>query len=188
MPPSLHSWLGNGGAIMASGGCRRDSSALLVVGLIALVHSFGYAQQSRFERQARVTNENALTSSWPGKQPLINTDTAVPQPSPESSAEDATKTPTVEQPRAVGESTTAARFIPKSLTFINPKKLTPLEKAYLDAFTILREESSFSQLYGGSDVIIALKDMVGMFRPTYMYRKIGIRMSAENKIRLDRTK
>ena len=170
---------------MARGGCRRYSSALLVVGLIALVHSFGYAQQSRFERQARVTNENALTSSWPGKQPLINTDTAVPQPSPESSAEDATKTPTVEQPRAVGESTTAARFIPKSLTFINPKKLTPLEKAYLDAFTILSEENSCSQLYGGSHAIIALNEMVGMLRPTFMDRMTGVRMSGVTTIRLD---
>src|SRR5260370_29003438 len=122
MPLSLRSWLGNGGAIMARGGCRRYPGAVLVVGLITLVHSFGYAQQSRFERQARVTNENALTSSWPGKQPIVNTDTAVPQPSPESSAEDATKTPTVEQPPAGGESTSAARFIPKSLTFINLKK------------------------------------------------------------------
>jgi hypothetical protein len=170
---------------MARGGCRRYLSAVLFVGLIALINSFGYAQQSRFERQARVTNDNALTSSWPGKLPLVNTDTAVPQPSPESSAEDPTKSSTVEHPPAVVESKTAARIVPKSLTFINPKKLTALEKAYLDAFTILREENSCSQLYGGSHVIIALNEMVGMLRPTYMDRKTGVRMSGVTTMRLD---
>jgi hypothetical protein len=170
---------------MARGGCRRYPSVVWVVGLIALVHSFGYAQQSRFERQARVTNENALTSSWPGKQPLVNTDAAVPHPSPESSAEEATKTSTVEQPPAVGESKTAARIIPKSLTFINPKKLTPLDRAYLDAFTILREENSCSRLYGGSHAIIALNEMVGQLHPTYMDRLTGVRMSGATTMRLD---
>ena len=170
---------------MARGGCRRYPNPVLVVGLIALIHSSGYAQQSRLERQVRISNENALTSSWPGKLPLVNTDTALPQPSPESGAEDATKTSTVEHPPAVVESKTAARIVPKSLTFINPKKLTPLEKAYLDAFTILREENSCSQLYGGSHVIIALNEMVGMLRPTYMDRKTGVRMSGETTMRLD---
>ena len=170
---------------MARGGCRRDPSVVLIVGLIALIHSFGYAQQSRFERQARVTNENALTSSWPGKLPLVNTDTGVPQPSPESSAEDATKTSTVEQPPAVSESTTATRIIPKSLKFINPKKLTPLDKAHLDAFTILREENSCSRLYGGSQAIIALNEMVGQLRPTYMDRQTGVRMRGVTTMRVD---
>ena len=62
------------------------------------------------------------------------------------------------------------------MTFANERKLTPLDKAYLDAFSILREDSACSRFYGGPAAIEALNKLTLQLKPTYLDRMIALRM------------
>ena len=57
------------------------------------------------------------------------------------------------------------------------RKLDELDKAYLDAFTILRADNACSRLYGGPGAIEALNELMRVFRPAYLERHIAVRMS-----------
>ena len=70
----------------------------------------------------------------------------------------------------------------QSVTTANPKKLSVLEKAYLDVFTILNDENSCSQLYGGPAAIAALNELFQRLHPTYLDRNIAIRMKGATTI------
>lgn len=56
-------------------------------------------------------------------------------------------------------------------------RLNELERAYLDVYTILRDQNACSQLYGGPAAIEALNEMVRVLRPAYIDRHIAVRMS-----------
>lgn len=57
------------------------------------------------------------------------------------------------------------------------RKLNDIDKAYLDAFTILREDNACSRLFGGPPAIEALNELVRVVRPAYLERHIAMRMS-----------
>lgn len=57
------------------------------------------------------------------------------------------------------------------------RKLNDLDKAYLDAFTILREDNACSRLYGGPMAIEALNELTRKLRPAYLEKHIAVRMS-----------
>jgi hypothetical protein len=57
------------------------------------------------------------------------------------------------------------------------RKLNDLDKAYLDAFTILRDENACSRLYGGPVAIEALNELMRVIRPSYLDRNVAVRMS-----------
>jgi hypothetical protein len=57
------------------------------------------------------------------------------------------------------------------------RRLNELEKAYLDAYTILRDDNACSRLYGGPAAIEALNELVRVLRPAYIDRNIAVRMS-----------
>lgn len=59
------------------------------------------------------------------------------------------------------------------------RKLNELDKAYIDAFTILREDNACSRLYGGPVAIEALNELFRAVRPAYLDRHIAVRMSGE---------
>lgn len=62
------------------------------------------------------------------------------------------------------------------------RKLNDLDKAYLDAFTILRDDNECSRLYGGPSAIEALNEFVRNLRPAYLERHIAVRMSGPTTI------
>ena len=62
------------------------------------------------------------------------------------------------------------------------RKLNDLDKAYLDAFTILRDDNACSRLYGGPVAIEALNELMRVVRPSYLDRKIAVRMSGPTTI------
>ena len=70
----------------------------------------------------------------------------------------------------------------QSVTTANQKTLSVLEKAYLDVFTILNDENSCSQLYGGPAAIAALNELFQRLHPTYLDRNIAIRMKGATTI------
>ncbi len=59
------------------------------------------------------------------------------------------------------------------------RKLNDLDKAYLDAFTILRDDNPCSRLYGGTGAIEALNELMRVLRPAYLDRHIAVRMSGQ---------
>lgn len=71
------------------------------------------------------------------------------------------------------------RSLISRLTLLASKneRLNDLEKAYLDVYTILRDDNPCSRLYGGPAAIEALNEMVRILRPAYIDRHIAVRMS-----------
>jgi len=62
------------------------------------------------------------------------------------------------------------------------RKLNELDKAYLDAYTILRDENACSAMFGGPMAIEALNELVRGLRPAYLERHIAVRMSGETTL------
>jgi hypothetical protein len=62
------------------------------------------------------------------------------------------------------------------------RKLNELDKAYLDVFTILREDNACSRFYGGPGAIEALNELMRIVRPAYFDRHIAVRMSGQTTI------
>ena len=69
--------------------------------------------------------------------------------------------------------TAAAELLP--LPDLN--KLNVLQKAYIDVFTILSNENSCSDFFGGPQSIKALNKLVQQLRSSWLNQRIGIRMS-----------
>jgi hypothetical protein len=67
--------------------------------------------------------------------------------------------------------------LPQPLLNKDLTKLNLLETAYLDAYTILRQDNQCSRFFGGTAVVSALTDFVAQLTPVYMDRSIAIRMS-----------
>lgn len=66
--------------------------------------------------------------------------------------------------------------LPQPLSLPNAAKLTLLDKAYLDAFSILREDNSCSRFYGGPPAIEVLNRLTRRLRPSYFDRTVALRM------------
>jgi hypothetical protein len=64
----------------------------------------------------------------------------------------------------------------------NPRRPTELERAYVDAFSILNYENSCSEFYGGSSALVALNELAQQIRPAHLDSRIGIRMTGETTI------
>ncbi|HEU4770274.1 MAG TPA: hypothetical protein VFS77_23110 [Pyrinomonadaceae bacterium] len=59
------------------------------------------------------------------------------------------------------------------------RRLNELDRAYLDAYTILRDENPCSGIFGGPAAIEALNELVRTLRPAYLEKHIAVRMSGE---------
>lgn len=70
-------------------------------------------------------------------------------------------------------------FAPKpvALSSQDPQKFGLIDQAYLDVYTILNYDNPCSRFYGGRLSITALTEFVKQLKPTYLERKVAIRMS-----------
>lgn len=66
---------------------------------------------------------------------------------------------------------------PKPLPIRVQGKPNELERAYLDAFSILVEETGCSSFLGGSGSIAALNELVKQLKPTYLSESVVVRMT-----------
>ena len=66
---------------------------------------------------------------------------------------------------------------PKMLPLPNAHQLTPLDEAYLDAFSILKEDNTCSAFYGGPTAIEVLNQLKQQLRPTHLNSAVGVRMT-----------
>lgn len=72
--------------------------------------------------------------------------------------------------------------VPKALSTRDPRKLSLIDRAYLDVFTILNEDSSCSRFFGGRNAIAALNEMVLGLKPRYFDHDIAIRMTGQTTL------
>jgi len=143
-------------------------SIVLAGGLLALVEGFG---QQPVAEMAAANGEHQLRSSdQPGDpaKPLV---AGTPASVGTKAADDATAKP-------VGDSHAATPIvpIPDALFLPSANDLSPLDQAYLDAFSILRGDNTCSRFFGGSRVIEALNELKKQLKPTYTDSGIAMRM------------
>ena len=69
--------------------------------------------------------------------------------------------------------------IARAIVSKDDRKLNDLDRAYLDVFTILRDDNACSHLYGGAGAIEALNELLRVLRPSYLDRHIAMRMSGQ---------
>ncbi|HXM33802.1 MAG TPA: hypothetical protein VN920_01310 [Pyrinomonadaceae bacterium] len=68
-------------------------------------------------------------------------------------------------------------YLPEALFLPNADQLSPLDKAYLDAFSILKQDNTCSRFYGGSRVIEVLNELKKQLKLTNIDINIAVRMS-----------
>ena len=66
---------------------------------------------------------------------------------------------------------------PNALPLPNAHQLTRLDEAYLDAFSILKEDNTCSAFYGGPTAIEVLNQLKQQLRPTHLNSTVGVRMT-----------
>ena len=61
----------------------------------------------------------------------------------------------------------------------NSNRLTPLDKAYLDAFSILKEDNTCSAFYGGPPIVLVLNQLKQQLKSTYFDSAVAVRMTGK---------
>jgi len=72
-----------------------------------------------------------------------------------------------------------AEPLPEPLSLPDSRKLTNLEEAYLDSYSILKQSNSCSEFFGGPQAIEALNELTKQIRPAYLDRRVGVRMTGK---------
>lgn len=68
---------------------------------------------------------------------------------------------------------------PEALFLPGANQLTPLDEAYLDAFSILRDDSACSAFYGGPPAIKVLNQLKSQLKPRYLDSAVAVRMTGK---------
>ena len=68
---------------------------------------------------------------------------------------------------------------PPAVALPGLNKLTELDQAYLDSYTILKQSNSCSTFFGGPSAIEALNELIRAIKPTTLDRRIGFKMEGE---------
>jgi hypothetical protein len=80
-----------------------------------------------------------------------------------------------------GEANPAPQLGPlERVSLPNSNRLTPLDRAYLDAFSILREDNTCSAFYGGPPVTLVLNQLKQQLKSTNFDGAIAVRMSGKH--------
>jgi hypothetical protein len=99
---------------------------------------------------------------------------------------EAAKTKSIQQPDSTSN-TALQTEPPKALFLPNANHLTPLDEAYLDAFSILREDNTCSDFYGGPGAIEVLNQLKQQLKPTQLDSTVAVRMTGKaTKVTSDR--
>ena len=150
----------------------RISSVVFVIGFSGL-SDFNHVRSQTADRISTDESQIRAEKKGLGEIPAdvaTNNRISDVKPDPVRSSESPSKTNS-------SESSEKPVFVPNVLPFERSDKPTQLEKAYLDAFTILSDDNDCSRLYGGPLAIMALNELVKQLKPTYLDRNTGVRMS-----------
>jgi hypothetical protein len=164
---------------------RRFGLASILAAILATSSLVTFAEtreQQLHASSARLTNAKGTIQTEPPSQ-LDSFLTVTPTPELAKAAEpnDSTEAPDTKATTvtpATGTALTAATFL-KALELPSLTNLTPLDKAYLDAFSILRENNDCSRFYGGPRAIEALNLLKLQLKKSYFDHSIGMRMQGK---------
>ena len=126
------------------------------------------------------TQNDNLTSSIATPSKLVNGPEA--QPSPESPAISASPTIEVSRENVGGaQESINVKALPSLQPLVLPEftKLSLLDKAYLDAYAILRENNTCSRFYGGFGAIEVLNELTRQLKPVHLNKSIALRMTGK---------
>jgi len=135
-----------------------------------------FAPLAGYQRQANAADTETTVSSE-------NND-------PKKSSAESDKTPAATDGKSkkdetrLEEVTTRASAAPAAprwnlLPFADSKKPSLIERAYLDALTILKEDNSCSRFFGGPSAIGGLNELVRQLTTAHLDRLIAVRMKGE---------
>jgi hypothetical protein len=156
------------------------ASILALVGLLSLAEA--RAQQLRLTEPVATANHvyqlESQTQPYSSPEQPAATSTATNGPNVEPKVEAAK-----ENHAPAGTLTEAVRpratALSSALDLPSLSKLTPLDKAYLDVFSILREDNECSRFYSGPRAIEALNQLKLQLKPAYLDRSIALRMQGQ---------
>jgi hypothetical protein len=155
---------------MLWGRCLRFPGIVIAGVLLTLVE--GLAQQQYIADAAANSNNHQLeqardsTSSENGVRIASGADRSV----------DADAARLTEPPPSAELSRPSPAPLPAALFLPNASELSPLDKAYLDAFSILRQDNACSRFYGGSRVIEVLNELKQQLKTTTIDTRVAVRM------------
>lgn len=160
---------------------------------ITLVTSLVFFNLITIDTQAQreAHQQSPDTPSKPNDNPLPNLVAGLePQPSPELPA----KTNAIVEVAKEKDSAAANELIKakvfsslQPLSLPDVSKLSPLDKAYLDAYSILREDNACSRFYGGFAAIEVLNQLTRQLKPVYLNKSIGLRMTGKISYAMNNT-
>src|SRR6266705_2741861 len=154
----------------------KFAGAVSLIGLLSF--TLGLAQQEQAKQMPTLfigadAPHQLEGSHRPGVNPGASPVKQAATPSDEASermakASEPTRAPAAPEPQLIA-----------SLTRAKVSKPTPLDKAYLDAFSILREDGACSRFYGGPQVIEVLNKLTLQLKPIFLDRTIALRMKGK---------
>lgn len=164
---------------MSQGHYFTRASILVVVGVLALAETLAQQTHERNTQDINGTqdqlkstlesrDEVATSAGANARGETKDNEAASPTPGEAPSGRSTGEMP-VPRPTIVE--------VPGALFLSAAAKLTPIEKAYLDAYSILREDNGCSRFYGGPAAIEALNRLVGQMKPAHLDSTIGLRMT-----------
>jgi hypothetical protein len=161
---------------------RRYGLASILAVILATSTLVAVAEPGARQPREQLINEKVIIQPEPPiPSDLPPEKTATPKTSGTTQPNDTTEAPentSTAVPANVGTLTTAATLL-KALELPSLAKLTPLDKAYLDAFSILREDNDCSRFYGGPRAIEALNLLKLQLKTSYFDHSIGLRMQGK---------
>jgi len=141
-------------------------NACVAIGLSVLSPLAGYPSQSnKADNKIVVSTDDSV----PGNQLAEHTEPRISSGKPKTAEGLSAEV----KPEA---STLSGVALWTLLPFADLRKPTLVERAYLDAYTILKEDNSCSRFYSGPSAINALNQLVRSLTPTYFNRAIALRM------------
>ena len=162
---------------MALGRYLKFAGIVFVGSVLTLVE--GLAQQRQLVAELTSRNDNRQLESV--DQPETASRSAL-ESSGRAKAETTRNSdevePVVTQPRGEPDASPAkSQLLPDALFLPSANRLSPLDKAYLDAFSILRQDNTCSRFYGGSQVIEVLNELKRQLKTTNIETSIAVKMS-----------
>lgn len=155
---------------MSIGRCLGFAGIVLVGSFLALVE--GLAQQLQPIVEMASANEKHQLERI---DQLRVTNPAVPPATP--SVETANAVSGATEPGSEAHPTVLHLPAPEALFLPSADHLSPLDEAYLDAFSILRGDNSCSRFFGGSRVIEVLNELKKQLKPGYAESSVAVKMS-----------
>ena len=162
---------------MSWGRYLRLAVIIIGAGLLTIVE--GLAQQAQPFGEITSTSESRQREpiNQPTDIPRIVSENSVPPNADGAKSVDKTTPKTAETQSEPDIARRKTESMPQALFLPSAAHLSPLDAAYLDAFSILRQDNRCSRFYGGARVIEVLNELKKQLKATYMDPNVAVRMS-----------